>query len=107
MGEVHDPRAKKVSDKKSILGAIAEYLQSKGYNATVQELVSANIPNTVATGRANGFLRVYFNRYGDKMPNSNQIHLDPITCKEVHEKFLEVGHHNCFTRTLCYYTYVL
>jgi hypothetical protein len=54
----------------------------------IGEMVSAaNMPNTRRSLLCYGWMDWFFNIVGDKMPNSKEIHLEPITYQEVHREY--------------------
>jgi len=68
---------------------LIKYSKSKGITLTVHQLAAMQIPNTHVALDTYGWMDAYFQLIGDIMPNSHgDIHLEPITIKEVHCEYL-------------------
>jgi len=72
-----------------VYNQLIKYSKLKGIKLTVQQLAAMKIPNTNVALDAYGWMDAYFQLVGDMMPNSyGDIHLEPITIKEVHREYL-------------------
>jgi len=88
---------KKLNDKTNIVhedrnnviyNELIRYTKLHGLKLTVQQLAAMQIPNTQVALDTYGWMDNYFQLVGDIMPNSNgDIHLEPITIKEVHDEY--------------------
>jgi hypothetical protein len=73
----------------SILERLVTMSNARGLFLTPNQLAAAVIPNTTPALNAYGWMSYHFDLMGDKMPNSIEIHLEPIEIKEVHMEYME------------------
>jgi hypothetical protein len=71
------------------LQQIVAYSNEKGLKLSFQQLAASVIPNSDASLNAYAWMKNYFRTTGDDIPNSGEIHLEPILIKTVHKEYKE------------------
>lgn len=61
-----------------------------GIELSPLQLAALVVPNTVASLTCFAWMQSYFEAVGDKQPNHQEIHLEPISIKEVHSEYYQV-----------------
>ena len=61
-----------------------------GFQLSRQDVAAANIPNSSVSISCYAWMARYFALVGDEMPNSEQIHLEPMHIKEIWEEYRDV-----------------
>ena len=62
--------------------------ESKGVDLTSHDRAMLCLPNTVKSQDAYHWMEYYFTSYGCRVPNSEQIHLDHVTFKELWQEYV-------------------
>jgi hypothetical protein len=92
-------RSSSVKCKESSIAKRTEQLQlvaqRMNFTLSSNQLAAVMIPNTPKYLFTYAWLERYFHLIGDKEPNSEEIHLEPITIGEVYQEYLR-DNINCF-----------
>ena len=59
-----------------------------GNTLSDKQMAALQIPNTVLSLSSYAWMTTYFNLMGDKAPNSEEIHLEPIDIKDIYDEVL-------------------
>lgn len=61
-----------------------------GFELSREDVAAANIPNSSTSISCYAWMARYFSLVGDEMPNSEQIHLEPMHINEVWQEYKDV-----------------
>ena len=61
-----------------------------GFELSREDVAAANIPNSSTSISCYAWMARYFSLVGDEMPNSQQIHLEPMHINEVWQEYKDV-----------------
>jgi hypothetical protein len=72
-----------------LLKELQNLATAKGRPLSSAQVAALVIPNAVSSLQTYAWLADYFNLTGDVMPNSNEIHLEPISIKDVYSPYVQ------------------
>ena len=59
-----------------------------GHFLNHQQIAALQIPNTIVSLSEYAWMSAYFDLVGDKAPNADEIHLEPIDIKDIYEEVI-------------------
>lgn len=95
-GEVASVRERPFGDKNcdppvsdEVINALKALLKKRNRELTQKQQAMLRIPNSPSSFTCYTWMANHFDLVGDKMPNKNEIHLEPIGIEEVFEEYVE------------------